>query len=137
MAEIVTITGWEPLRAKLKALPTKVQRRVVRPAMRDAGKIVLASAKNTVPTGATGNLSRSLRLRAKKRTRKGTIGVNVSAGAAFFRGPTFYGGFVEYGTRKMKGRHFMQAAFDRSSASANAVAMAKIAAGIEREASSK
>ncbi len=132
----VTITGWEDLKARLKALPLKVQRKVVRPAMRDAGKIVLAAAKQDVPR-RTGRLQQSLKVRAQNRTRKGTIGVNVTAGGAFFRGPTFYGGFVEYGTKKMAGRHFMQKAFQRSANTANAKAMATIAAGIEREAASK
>lgn len=137
MAEGVTITGMEALVARLKALPLKVQRRVVRPAMREAGKVVLEAARNTVPIGETGRLSRSLKVRAKKRTRKGTIGVNVTAGASLFSGPAYYGGFVEFGTRKMVGRHFMQEAFQRSAASSNAAACDKIAAGIEREASSK
>lgn len=126
------VTGDQAILARLRALPPKTQRKVVRPALRAAAKVIHGEARQLVPV-LSGKLMRSLKVRAQKR-RRGSIGVNVQTGKKFFRGPTFYGGFVEYGTKKMEGRHFMQDAFRRTAAGQREATMQAIARGIEREA---
>lgn len=129
------VVGQRELFARLRQLPPKVQRKVVRPALRAAAKVIHAEAKQLVPV-RSGALQKSLKVRAQKRKRD-SIGVNVQTGEKFFRGPVFYGGFVEYGTRKMQGRHFMQSAFDRTSRAQTETMLRAIAAGVEREAATR
>jgi HK97 gp10 family phage protein len=59
-----------------------------------------------------GQLRDSLAIRAIKRNRAGRVGVVVQTRAGEFRGNTFYGAFVEYGTSKMAAKPYMRPAFD-------------------------
>lgn len=104
------LTGDLHTRLLLDQAPRRVRDLVLRRALRAAGKIVLARARELAPVRATrkkkdgtrvrgGTLRRSLRVRAMKRTRKGRIGVVVQSAAGNFGGKAFYTGLQEFGWR--------------------------------------
>lgn len=92
----------ERVRRKLDAMPDKLQKKVLRPATRAAGKVVLDRVKSNTPVD-TGELRKSWRLRALRRSRKfkDRVGVRVYTGVRgatrTFSGETFYGSFLEFG----------------------------------------
>jgi HK97 gp10 family phage protein len=72
-----TITGLPSLDRKLKALEPRVAKKVVRQALRKGAKRVQARVKQLAPKGPTGQTRKAVKVRAFKRSRKGTIGVKV------------------------------------------------------------
>lgn len=96
---------------KLKQLPDKVRKTGGRKATRAAAKIVLEDAKRLVPYD-TGLLESSLKVRARKRSRKNknTVGHAVVTGEGFFKGETFYGGFLELGTKHIDADPYLRPA---------------------------
>lgn len=129
----VSIVGIPELQANLKSLPDRIQKKVLRPALREAGNTILKRVKQQVPR-KSGALAKSLKLRTVKQKR-GTKNVvfQVITGAALFTGKTYYGGFLELGTAKIQARHFIAQAFQTSASSANAAAVLRLKEGIERE----
>lgn len=114
----ISIVGDKKLQAKLRRLETKVQRKIVRKALRDAAKPVLADAKARVPVD-TGLLKRSLVVRAARRQRRGTFGVFIQPKGRDFFGipgddPYFYPAIVEFGSlkRALPARSYLRAAVD-------------------------
>lgn len=136
------LTGDKQLDAIFAGLPMKVQKQVLRPALRSAAKIVHAAAKNNAPV-KTGALRRSLKVRAGKRTRKNLVRAVVQTGASdnLFKGKTYYGAFQEFGwksgkrgsssRRQISGKHYIQAAYDSTAATAKEQALEEIKKGIE------
>lgn len=139
MAELrFTLSGDNDLDAIFKNLEPKVQKKVLRPALRAAAKIIQTEAKARAPV-KSGALRDSIKVRAGARTRKGIVRVNVEMGEGNFKGETFYGAFLEYGApgHKLFGRPnplppqpFMRPAFDRKKDEAREVAQQQIASGI-------
>lgn len=72
------IHGEKALLAALKQLPDKVQRKVLRPAIRSGTKILRDETKRRVPK-VTRALEKSLRVRVMAKLRKGSIGFVVEA----------------------------------------------------------
>jgi len=72
---VVTFDGDKELEAAFNALALGAQKKVFRPALRVGGKVILTSIKARVPR-KTGNLAKSIKLRASRRSRK-RIGVAV------------------------------------------------------------
>ncbi|MGE0193556.1 MAG: HK97-gp10 family putative phage morphogenesis protein [Planctomycetota bacterium] len=72
---VVTFAGDKELEAAFNALALGAQKKVFRPALRAGGKVILAAIKARVPR-KTGNLRKSIKLRASRRSRK-RIGVAV------------------------------------------------------------
>ncbi|OJW26900.1 MAG: hypothetical protein BGO49_21505 [Planctomycetales bacterium 71-10] len=130
----VVVTGVEEIDRRMKTLVPRLQKKVIRQSMRKAMKIVAAATRARVPVD-TGLLKASIKVRATKFKRRGRLGVEVRAGEGDFKGDTFYGGMVEYGTKRMPPRPFMAPAYDETKEQAKGVAMDEILAGIEREAS--
>jgi len=95
----MTLKGAAELLRKLEALPRKVQGKVARHAARAGAKAALPYIVAEAPVGATGALKRSHRVRAAKlsRRRRGVVGMSVLTGEGFFKGETYYGGFVHLG----------------------------------------
>jgi len=92
----VVITGVKELDLKLAGMPARLQKKLSRQATRKAAKdIVLPDAKRNVPHD-TGDLERSLTVRAIKRSRS-RVGHSVETKDGFFKGNQFYGGFIEFG----------------------------------------
>jgi HK97 gp10 family phage protein len=98
LAGRVTITGLKELDRQLGELPKALGKKIVRKAVREAARPVLADAKAAVPVDS-GDLKKSLKLKAFKRSRKrpGTFGIQVCTRSGWFQGKQFYGGMVEFG----------------------------------------
>lgn len=142
------LTGDKELDRKFQELPAKVEKKVLREALRPAAKIILAQAKSNAPV-LTGNTKESLKVRAAKRSRrtKNYVGIQVVTGKDFFQGQTFYAAFEEFGHRigprrlgdarkQFPGVHFIEHAYEQKADEAKALALKLIAEGIEREAAS-
>jgi HK97 gp10 family phage protein len=139
------ITGIKELDTALKQLEPKLQKKVLRQAMRESLKPVRSAVKAEAPVGETGDLAKSVKIKSGKR-KKDTIRLNVQIGAGDFKGATYYAAFVEYGhhigSRKLgdartlqPANDYMKRAFDQTKEQARETARRLILAGIEREAS--
>lgn len=73
----VTIEGAEELRKLLGSLPIKLEKKVLRQALRKSGKTVVAEAKRNAPV-KSGLLKRKITLRALKMRRRYMVGVKVT-----------------------------------------------------------
>ena len=98
MSVKVTITGDKELINSLKKLPKLVARKCLRQAMRPAMKLVQTAAKNNAPV-KTGLTQKAIKVRALRRSTK-FIGIDVQIGEGDYKGKTFYGAFLEYGTKE-------------------------------------
>ena len=94
------ITGDKELNAALKALGSKLALKLERKALRQVAKPVLADAKANCPVDS-GDLKRSLKLRSMRRSRV-RIGLQVATSKGWFKGDTYYGGFVFLGHKTGK-----------------------------------
>lgn len=128
----LTIDGLDEIRRAFKLLPTKVAKKVIRAAIRQSLKPVLATAKDLAPVD-TGVLKGNIKLRAAARRRKGSIALEVRVGPGDFKGDQFYAAFIEYGTVKMPARPFMRPAYEVHKDTAKAEAITLIREGIDRE----
>ena len=120
------ITGSKELNRRLNALGGEKAKQFHRKAIREAARPVLQEAKATAPV-KSGALRDSLTIRALKKSRTSS-GVRVTQKSGFYKGKTFYGGFLEFGwmpgkrqrksitrlsvsdRRKIPGRWFMRQA---------------------------
>jgi HK97 gp10 family phage protein len=87
----VQIKGGRELLAALQSLPGKIERNIMRTALREGAKVLKAEAQTHVPV-RHGDLRRSVRV--KVRTKGSTIIASVTAGNE----KAWYWRFVEYGT---------------------------------------
>jgi HK97 gp10 family phage protein len=147
------------LTRNLLDLPSKVRKKVLRPALRDGAKVVLPRALARAPVGMTSTLISSIKLNANSNTaagRKGILSVSIQTGKSdsLFSGKAFYGAFQEFGWQpgkrvgrssrwtvrtdrhggRVPGKHFLEGAFEERGGSARDVILAKLKAGLEREA---
>lgn len=106
----LTITGIKEIDRKLKGIPDKLAKKALRQSMRPAMKEVLKEAQQNAPVDS-GDLKKSIKLKAGPRSKK-AITLDVAVGEGFFKGDTFYAGFVEFGTSKMPAKPFMRPAYD-------------------------
>jgi HK97 gp10 family phage protein len=131
----IIITGVKEIDAKLKTLEQRVQKKVLRQAMRSGMKLVLADAKSRVPV-LSGLTKQNLKLRAMKRSRskqgllvqvKSAEGLTktTKAGQKFF-----YPAVVEF----MPGHAFMRPAFDSKGPQARDTTMRELLDGTLKEA---
>lgn len=128
----ITIKGADEIQRLLSELEPKLQRKVIRQALRKAAKPIQSAAKADAPT-KTGRLRKAIKIRAAKR-KKGTIGINVAIADRDFTGAKFYGAFENYGTsRGIEQRRFMNRAADSEGPRSAESAQLEIAAGIDRE----
>lgn len=132
----VVVTGVKEIDRRLKALVPKLQKKVIRQAMRKGMKLVTAAAKANAPV-RTGKLRKAIKTRAGKSKKRGVIKVVTRVGEGDFQGETFYAAMVEFGTKNMPPHPFMAPAYDQTKDVAKKVAMDAIIEGVEREASSK
>lgn len=144
---MVTLTGDAALDRAFKELPVVVQKKILREVMRPAAKAVMDVATGLVPV-QSGALRASLKVRAAKRSRAtaNRVSFNVITGVGTFKGPTYYGAFVDLGHRlgsrklgnkrsKVPGKNFMKSALDTAGPRAKETALAALKEAIEREAS--
>lgn len=90
------ISGDKAIMRKLKGMVPAARKKVLSKAARTAMKPVLATAKSNAPK-QSGALRKAIKLRAKKKNRRGVVGVSVAVGAKWFVGDEFYGAFQEFG----------------------------------------
>lgn len=94
---LLSVRGDKAIFKKLKRLERKDAKQVIMRSARTAMRPVMKAAKGYAPVGETGNLRKSIKLRALKRNRKGNIGVRVAISDQWFVGKMFYGAFQEFG----------------------------------------
>ena len=97
------VDGLKQLNKKLKALGPKLEKKVVRQALRAGAKIILADAKRNVPV-KSGALKKDVRIKTMKR-KKGRVGIIIQTGY----GETWYGRLIELGWKLKKGRSVKRA----------------------------
>lgn len=156
-----TLTGDKRLDELFQKLPKKMQKSILRKALRPATKLIHQDARQRIPE-VSGQGAASLKVKAGKRSRKSPMSVSlrVITEGGFFTGKGFYLSFVEFGwklgsrktydtkagprhklgkryikeRRPIEGKHYMKQAFDAQSGAAKALAIEGIQAGIDREA---
>lgn len=88
---------------KLDGFTNKLQKQALRKASREVAKFTQQLARELAPED-TGELVASIKVRAAKRSKaksqKNTVSVNVNTDESLFQGDTFYGGFMEFGTKQ-------------------------------------
>ena len=125
----ISFLGDKQLSRKLSRLDNKMQRSIVRKALRQAAAPVLGGAKALAPV-LTGRMRDSLRIRASK-GRRGTIGVVIETGKRDELGISkddqyFYPTVIEY-----KYKSFMRASLDANQQAAFAIAKQFIKSQVE------
>jgi HK97 gp10 family phage protein len=99
----------------LREFGVAIAKKPIRRALRESQKLITTEAKARAPVGATGDLKRAIKTRALKgrgRAGRKQIATATSLGQQHLGGTTYYGAFVELGTKRMVGRGFLKAAFD-------------------------
>lgn len=129
----VTVSGLQDMRDQFAGLADKVRRRVLRNALASGARLIRDDAKRAAPVLAVsdsrrapyrkpGTVRDAIAVRTSKRARRaGNVGVfvNVRPAPAWARGAKsprdpFYWRWLEFGTRKMAARPFLQAAAGRA-----------------------
>lgn len=132
----IVITGVKDIDRRLRDLPPKVQKKVIRQGMRAGLKVLQAAVEQEAPekTGAT---KEHVVVRAVKGRKRGSIELEVRIAAedelkkTSANGKTyFYPAIVQYMYNP-----FMTRAFDSTGEAARQVTIAWIRNGVEREAS--
>lgn len=127
---VISLQGGAELMDALEALGPAMEKKVLRSAMREAAKPMLAEAKRRAPV-LTGQLRKSLKIKAMKRRSNGQVGVLIATEKGFFKGETFYGAFQEFGTKKLPARPFIRPAFESNKARAVRIVTEAIRIGLE------
>lgn len=125
------VTGIDEIDRRLKDLEPKLQRKVIRQAMREGMKLVRDEAKRNAPV-RTGMLRRAIKVRGATKPRRGVVQVEVRVGEGDFKGKTFYAAFVEYGSKDAPGRHYMLNSYVHAGPQAKQAAIAAILRGIDQ-----
>ena len=141
MAKFVSIEvlGDKALQRKLKAIPIALERKIVRKALREAARPVLATAQALVPV-ESGKLKKGLKLRALRKQKRGQFGVQVRTpthdelGTPYGLRAYYYPAHLELGHGNVAGRPFLRNALDSNRTTSTAIAAREIRAGIEAEA---
>lgn len=141
------LTGEREIVRALRNLSRGQQNKAFRKSFRTAAKHIRDRAAAKAPRD-TGRLARSLKVRAGRRSREGPSITIISEGAnttskgapkrsrakrlGQFRGETYYGGFVEYGTSRQAAQPFLRPAFDETLAATESTVRRELAAEIDR-----
>ncbi len=138
MAGSIVVTGLKQIDSKLKTLEPKIQKKILRQAMRSGMKLVAQEALMRVPV-LTGLLKRNIKLRAmkRKRNRVGLL-VQVKSDPGFSKPyghgqVAWYPAAVEYGHGKVPPHPYMRPAFDIKGGSAREKTLHELLEGINRE----
>lgn len=125
----IVVQGAAELIAAYKSMPAKLQRQVVRKALRPAGKVLLAATKAATPVYSgppnariiPGQLRNSLKLRVSKFNRKGRYSMIVMPGTREALGidpkdKHYWPAALEFGHGNVAPRSYLRATFDRMEA---------------------
>ena len=141
----IWITGDKAVDRRLKKFTLKLQKKIFRKVVRKAAEPVLATARANVPVDS-GDLKKSLKVRAMKRSRrnKNRVGVQVGTGEKFFLGDQFYAGFIELGWHtgkrrslkrtKVEPKPFLRPAHDQNKSTVRAIFQTDMKAQVEQAA---
>lgn len=139
MAGSIVVTGIREIDRALKELEPKIQRKVLRQAMRSGMKLVLQDALMRVPV-LTGLLKKNVKLRAMKRSRnrQGLL-VQVKSDEGFVKVSKagmryWYPASVEFGHGTVPPHPFMRPAYDLRGPEARDTTMRELLEGSLREA---
>lgn len=127
------VDGLKEAERALRDLGPKVARRVLRKAVQAGANRWLYSAQLKVPVDS-GLLLSTLVAKTGTSKKKGRVSARVGMKAGDFKGESFYGSFLEYGTHKMEARPYLRPAFDEQRENATNIVRAKLREGIEAEA---
>ena len=98
MQDSIAISGLTELEQKLKNLPIKLRKQMMRKALRAGGKIILSAAKENSPV-RSGLLQSQLKLRTGK-NKRGYMSVRIGTGKKGDPGPAYYSSFIELGWKR-------------------------------------
>lgn len=138
----VIVTGVKEIDRRLKTLPLRVQKKIVRKGMRAGLKVMAAEVKQEVPV-LTGLTRSAVKVRAVKRRKRNSIELEVSISGKVEgltvtpRGggkPAFYPAVIEYGRSDMEANPFMLRAYDNKAVESRNTTMKLIRDGVEDEA---
>lgn len=121
----VQVQNLPALQRDFSNLTAKMQRGVLRDALRAAARPVVASAKTKVPV-RTGALKKGISQRVSVKGSKAEAIIG-------FRRKDFYGRFIELGTSKMSAKPFLRPALDESQQKIEEAFAQAINRGIERK----
>lgn len=124
------VTGVKELDAILRDLEPKLARKYIRKGMRDGMKLVRDQARADAPV-RSGTMRKAIKVRAGRSRKRGRIAIEVRVGEGDFKGDTFYGAFVEYGTSRQKAQEFMLRAFRERGEAARREIIAAIVSGVQ------
>lgn len=133
----ISLIGDAELATKLGGLTDKLERKVVRQAIRKAAQLILRDAKQRAPV-ESGALRRNIRIKALRRSRR-RVGFNVQTGTREQMGispddPFYYPALVELGVPgRIEGRRFMRDALRDNRDQALKIMRDEILKGVERE----
>lgn len=114
------LTGIKDVIGELKALDKKLQKKVVKEALKAGAKVFLKEMKDKAPVD-TGLMRRALSVRVKTHMKRGDVGYQVMfrkkdveklASTSKAGDRYFYPAAVEYGTSRADPHPFMRPAFD-------------------------
>lgn len=120
-------TGLRELDAALSSLDDKVRRTVTRKGLRAGAKFMLPAVRSGAPKGKTGELGEAFQVTGGGRTKNGIVAVMIQVGKRFFKGNTFYAGFINFGWRPGKRSKSLKA-FQDASRTAKGRARSKLGA---------
>jgi HK97 gp10 family phage protein len=130
MANVV-ISGLKELDKMLRELPEKLNKKVIRGAMRRALAPLKKAVQDNAPMGESGMLKKVVKIRSAKKKRN-SFGVAVQINQADL-GDKWYAVAQEWGTSKIEGKGFMRRAADEKGDEAAKSAIADITEAILQE----
>ncbi|WP_254513878.1 HK97-gp10 family putative phage morphogenesis protein [Anatilimnocola floriformis] len=133
--QTIKVEGLPQLIKALGEFEKKIFNKVLKKAFREGAKVSQKAIKALIPKGETGALRKALKVRTLAR-KKDRVGISVQMGEGSFQGATFYGGFLEWGTKnkegqtKIEAREFIKKGFNDSKEAAAAAMVRTIKEGI-------
>lgn len=108
MQTFAKIEGLKHAQEQFHSLSDKMQRKVLRDTMRNAGRIVVKDARRRAPRGKTGELKKSIAIKVSVKKAISTILIGIKRSSR----ARFYAHLVEFGTVHSPPKPFMRPAFD-------------------------
>lgn len=138
-AKLIIVTGIDAIDRRLKLLPDRIKKKVLRQAMRTGIKIVAEEMRAQAPVDS-GLMKEQIKVRAARRSRtRIEIDAKISGHPGLYKTSAttnktvFYPAIVEYGTRKQPPNPFGRRAFQSKGPEARQKTMRLILQGVIRE----
>ncbi len=130
------VKGVEELKKMLREYRGVKAPNAIKKGSRAGCKIIANVVKGIIPSTirrdrqgeySIGNLRRAIKVKTIRKSKNGMVGAMVTIGESDVKADPFYGAFVEFGTKKMRGRRYLQQAAKEGGPSATRVAIEIIA----------